>query len=223
MEPNPVCSWMLPRALRYVRQWPGLMAILGMAFLINFLLTPAGSLAPLLITKYFSKGALEFGLFDSAWGFGAIAGGLILGIWGGFKKKVVTSMLGIIGIGIGIGLVGLAPASAFWLALAGIGFTGSMNPMANGPLFAILQSIVRPDMQGRVMALTNSFASAMTPLGLIIAGPVSELLGIRTWYWIAGVLTVLMGIGGFFIPVVMNVENNRDLLVTAPPQASPAD
>ncbi len=209
--------------LRYVRQWPGLMAILGMALFINFLITPTGSLAPLLITKYFSKGALEFGLFDSAWGLGAIAGGLILGIWGGFKKKVVTSMLGIIGIGLGIGLVGLAPASVFWLALAGIGITGVMNPMANGPLFAILQTIVRPDMQGRVMALINSFATAMTPLGLIIAGPASELLGIRAWYWIAGSLTLLMGIGGFFIPAVMNVENNHDPLVTSPPQASTAD
>jgi DHA3 family macrolide efflux protein-like MFS transporter len=196
--------------LRYVRKWPGLVTIIGMALFINFMLTPTGSLAPLLITKHFAKGALEFGFFDSAWGLGAIAGGLLLGIWGGFKKKVLTSMLGIIGIGIGIGMVGLAPASLFGLALAGIAITGVMNPMANGPLFAILQSVVRPDMQGRVMALINSGATAMTPLGLILAGPVSEAVGIRTWFWVAGILTLLTGVAGFFIPAVMNVENNHD-------------
>ena len=196
--------------------WPvffllcALLALPGMALLLNFLLTPTSSLAPLLITKYFGKGALEFGLFDSAWGFGLIAGGLLLGIWGGFKRKVATSMMGIIGIGIGIGMAGFAPANAFWLALVGMTITGITNPLANGPLIALLQSIVRPDMQGRVMALVGSFATAMTPLGLLVAGPVSDAIGIRAWYWIAGTVTLLMGIAGFFIPAVMHVEDQRD-------------
>jgi DHA3 family macrolide efflux protein-like MFS transporter len=196
--------------LRYVVRWPGLVTILSMAFLLNFLLTPTSSLAPLLITKYFGKGALEFGLFDSAWGFGVIAGGLLLGIWGGFKRKIATSMTGIIGIGIGIGMVGFAPSNAFWLALVGMVITGITNPLANGPLMALLQTIVQPDMQGRVMALVGSFAMAMTPLGLLIAGPVSDMIGIRAWYWIAGIVTLLMGIAGFFIPAVMHVEDNHE-------------
>ena len=204
---------------RYMRSWPGLMAILGMAFFLNFLLTPTGSLMPLLIIKHFGKGALEFGLMDSAWGFGVIAGGLLLGVWGGFKKKVVTSMSGIIGIGVGMTMIGLAPSQYFWLALIGIGIGGFMNPITNGPLGALLQSNVRPDMQGRVMALVNSVASAMTPLGLMIAGPVSDAIGIRAWYWIAGILTLLMGLAGFFIPAVMNVENNREGAAEVPPQA----
>ncbi|MBI3739435.1 MAG: MFS transporter, partial [Chloroflexi bacterium] len=97
----------------YIRAWPGLMAILFMALIINFLLTPTAALMPLLVTKYFGKGALEFGLTDTAFGFGFIAGGLLLSIWGGFKRKVSTSLTGIIGIGIGILIVGLAPANSF--------------------------------------------------------------------------------------------------------------
>jgi DHA3 family macrolide efflux protein-like MFS transporter len=81
--------------------------------------------------------------------------------------------------------------------------------MANGPLGALLQSIVRPDMQGRVMSLANSASTAMTPIGLLIAGPVSDLVGIRSWYWIAGLISLLMGLAGFFIPAVMNVEDNH--------------
>jgi DHA3 family macrolide efflux protein-like MFS transporter len=202
--------------LRYVAKWPGLLTILGMAFLLNFLLTPTSSLAPLLITKYFGKGAMEFALFDSAWGFGMIAGGLLLGIWGGFKKKVATSMTGIIGIGLGITMVALAPAHAFWLVIVGMAITGITNPLANGPLMALLQTIVRPDMQGRVMSLVSSGAMAMTPLGLLIAGPVSEGLGIRAWYWMAGLVTLLMGIAGFFIPTVMQVEDNHEQASSVP-------
>jgi DHA3 family macrolide efflux protein-like MFS transporter len=195
--------------LAYVRSWPGMVAILLMALLLNFLLTPTGALTPLLITKFFGKGALEFGLMDSAWGFGVIAGGILLGVWGGFRKKVATSMMGIIGIGIGVSIVAFAPANMFPLALAGMAFAGVMNPITNGPLGALLQTIVRKDMQGRVMSLVNSAATAMTPLGLLIAGPVSDVIGIRTWFWIAGVVTLIMGMAGFFMPIVMNVENNH--------------
>jgi DHA3 family macrolide efflux protein-like MFS transporter len=213
--------------LRYVASWPGLLAILIMAMMINFLLTPTGSLMPLLITKHFGLGALEFGLMDSAWGFGVILGGLILSTWGGFKRKVATSMMGIIGIGVGITIVGLSPANMYWLAIAGMALSGIMNPITNGPLFALVQSTVKPDMQGRVMSLIMSGATAMTPLSLLVAGPLSDAIGIRTWFWFGGVVCLLMGIGAFFVPAIMNVENNRngqaDKSEDAPAMAIAAD
>ena len=196
--------------INYVRRWPGLVMILLIAVLLNFLLTPTGSLMPLLITKHFGKGALEFGLTDSAWGLGVIAGGILLGVWGGFKRKVVTTFIGVTGIGLGVMVVAFAPSNGFLLALAALVFVGLMNSMANGPLAALTQAIVRPDMQGRVNGLVVSVATAMTPLGLLIAGPVSDLIGIRSWYWIAGIVTLIMGIMGFFIPAIMNVEDQRD-------------
>ena len=196
--------------LRYVASWPGLLGILIMATLINFLLTPTSSLMPLLITKHFGLGALEFGLMDSAWGFGVIIGGLILSMWGGFKRKVTTSLMGIIGIGFGITIVGLTPANMYWLAISGMALSGIMNPMTNGPLFALVQSNVKPDMQGRVMSLILSAATAMTPLSLLVAGPVSDAIGIRTWFWFGGISCLLIGIGAFFIPAIMNVETNRN-------------
>jgi len=196
--------------LRYVASWPGLLAILVMATVINFLLTPTSALMPLLITKHFGLGALEFGLMDSAWGFGVIIGGLILGAWGGFKRKVATSMMGIIGIGLGVTIVGLTPANLYSLAVAGMAFAGIMNPITNGPLFALIQSTVKPDMQGRVMSLVMSAATAMSPLSLMVAGPLSDSIGIRTWFWFGGILCLVMGLGAFFVPAIMNVENNRN-------------
>ena len=196
--------------LRYVASWPGLLAILIMATLINFLLTPTSSLMPLLVTKYFGLGALQFGLMDSAWGFGVILGGLALSAWGGFRRKIVTSVIGIIGIGLGVSIVGFAPADKYWLAIAGMSLVGIMNPITNGPLFAVIQSTVRPDMQGRVMSLIMSAATAMTPLSLMVAGPVSDAIGIRTWFWFGGILCLLMGVGAFFVPAILNMESNHN-------------
>jgi DHA3 family macrolide efflux protein-like MFS transporter len=197
-------------ALAYIRSIPGFTAIIFMALFVNFLLVPAGALTPLLITKHFGRGAIELGLMESSLGFGIIAGGILLSIWGGFKKKIVTSVTGIVGLGLGVMLIGLAPANLFILAIAGNIMLGLMIPIANGPIGALLQSIVRPDMQGRVMSLLNSGATAIAPLGLLIAGPFSDWLGIRVWFWAGGILCVMIAVTAFFIPIIMNVENYKE-------------
>ena len=207
-------------ALAYIRSWPGLVAIIVMALFLNFLLVPTGSLLPLLITKHFSKGAIELGLINSVEGFGIIAGGIILSIWGGFKKKIVTSMTGIIGLGIGVMLMGLAPASLFIVAVIGSILLGVMIPITNGPIGALLQSIVRPDMQGRVMSLLSSGATAISPLGLLIAGPLSDALGIQVWFWVGGIICVIIGIAGFFVPAIMDIENNKETMPAPVPEPS---
>ena len=197
-------------ALAYIRSIPGFTAIIFMALFLNFLLVPTGALLPLLVIKHFGKGALELGLLESATGIGIITGGILLSLWGGFKKKIVTSVAGIVGLGVGVMLVGLAPANLFLLAIAGNILLGFMIPMANGPVGAMMQSIVRPDMQGRVMSLLNSGATAISPLGLLVAGPFSDLLGIRVWFWAGGIMCVMIAVGAFFVPVIMNVENYKE-------------
>jgi DHA3 family macrolide efflux protein-like MFS transporter len=195
-------------ALVYIRSIPGFTAIIFMALFLNFLLVPTESLLPLLVTKHFGKGAIELGLLQSATGVGIVAGGILLSVWGGFKKKMATSLTGIIGLGLGVILIGIAPANLFILAIIGNVMLGVMMPVANGPIGALLQSVVRPDMQGRVMSLLSSGATAIAPLGLLIAGPFSDWLGIRIWFWAGGLLCVLIALSAFFRPVIMNVDEH---------------
>lgn len=196
--------------LAYIRTIPGFTAIIFMALFLNFLLVPTTALVPLLVTKHFGKGAIELGLLESVMGVGIIAGGILLSIWGGFKKKIATSLTGIIGLGLGVMLVGLAPSNLFLLAIIGNIILGLMLPIANGPVGALMQTVVRPDMQGRVMSLVNSGATAISPLGLLIAGPVSDWLGIRVWFWVGGILCILIAVAAFFRPVIMNVEERGE-------------
>lgn len=193
----------------YIAGWPGLLAVMLLACLLNFLLTPTGSLLPLLVTRRFGLGPMELGAAQSALGVGMIAGGLLLGAWGGFRKRIVTTLTGVIGLGAGVFAMGLAPASAFGLCLAAAAFMGFMLPVANGPLQAILQAAVRPDMLGRVSSLTGSVSSAMAPLGLIAAAAVAEFLGVRAWYLAAGGLCILIASSAALLPAVMRIEENR--------------
>ncbi|OGN71809.1 MAG: MFS transporter [Chloroflexi bacterium GWB2_49_20] len=202
----------------YMAAWPGLLAVAILAMLINFLLTPASSLIPLMVTKEYLGGAPQLGLLDSIFGIGVIVGGLILSAWGGFKKRILTSLVGIVGIGAGILVFGSLPPHLFYLALSGIFMLGFMQVFANGPLHAILQATVDPGMQGRVLSLINAGATAMSPLSLLVAGPVADALGVRTWYLIGGSACILAALCAMFIPAVMTIESNQ--LATVNPTLS---
>jgi DHA3 family macrolide efflux protein-like MFS transporter len=195
--------------LSYVWGWPGLMLIGVMATVINFLLTPAFTLLPILVTKHFNGQAIQLATIDSFYGIGVIVGGLVLSAWGGFKRRILTSLVGLVAMGLGCLLMGLLPPSAFAIAVAVSFYLGFVNPIVNGPLFAAVQAAVSPEMQGRVFSLIGTFAAAMSPIGLIIAGPIADKLGVQTWFIIGGVVTLLMGITSIFIPAIMHFEDGR--------------
>jgi DHA3 family macrolide efflux protein-like MFS transporter len=197
--------------LRYIWQWPGAIWLMGMAMLINVLLIPAFSLMPLLVTKYFSGQAIHLATLQSASGIGIVLGGLALGVWGGFRRRIHTSLLGLFLLGLGSLAVGFTPASAFGIAVGAMFVLGFADPLTNGPVFAIIQSTVEPEMQGRVLTLLGSAAAAVSPLGLIIAGPVADAFGVRTWFIAGGILTLLMGVVALFIPSLLHIEDGRQV------------
>jgi DHA3 family macrolide efflux protein-like MFS transporter len=199
--------------LKYVVSWPGLLMLGLLATLLNFLVAPTSALSPLLVTKYFGKGALELASLDSLFGIGMILGGVLLSIWGGFKKRILTSLTGIGGFSFAILAIAIAPADKFWILLVAMFAFGFMLPFVNGPIHALFQSLVEHNMQGRVMSLTNSVAGAMMPVSLLIAGPVTDNSSLQTWFWLAGILTLALALAGFFIPSLINIEENHHAAV----------
>lgn len=202
--------------LRYVAKWPGLLALCSFAMLLNFLLTPAFSLLPLLVTRHYGGQALLLGELNSAMSLGVVAGGLILSAWGGFHKKIYTSLLGVVLMGIGAIVVGASPTSLVWLAVAGMALAGFANPIANGPLEAIFQSSVTPEMQGRVFALISTGTSLISPISLLVAGPIADTVGIQAWYWVAGVSCIGIAAVMLLVPALLGIEEQgRNLRASA--------
>lgn len=141
-----------------------------------------------MVTDYFNKGAIELGLIESVISVGFLVGGLLLSIWGGFKNRLVTSFLFLIVMGLSIALFGLVPNSKFYLALGVLAMVGISNPLVNGPLHAALQARVDPDKQGRVFTLLSSGATLAMPIGLAIAGPLSDAVGVQIWFIVGGIV-----------------------------------
>ncbi len=195
--------------LKYAVGWSGLFKVMVMASLINMLASPAFSLLPLMVTKIYGKGAAEVAWLESALGLGIVAGGLLLGLWGGFKRKTATTLTGLIGMGVGITVLGLTDRNTYLLAVGMMGLVGLMNALANGALGAIMQTKIPPEMQGRIFTVIGSLASAASPLGMLLAAPVAEKLGIRAWYLIAGIFCAAMGVYGFLKRDVYTLDDQE--------------
>jgi len=206
----PMTVWQDFKAgFRYMIGWPGLLIIGLMTVGVNFMLMPAFSLLPLLVKGHFGGGAMQLGWVESAIGVGVVVGGGLLGAWGGFKRKILTSMFGVIGIGISTLILAFAPSSAIFLAVGGAFLFGIMNPVTMGPFFAVIQSAVEPDMQGRIFSIMGSIGTGMAPVGLMIAGPVADRAGIQLWFLLGGVMCVCMGVTGMLLPAVMRIEEDH--------------
>ena len=205
----------LVAGLRYVRRRRALLMIIGTALMVNFVMTPAASLLPILVTNHFRGEALQLAWLQTGMGVGIVTGGLLLGIWGGFRRRIYTTLMGIFGLGAGVLLVGLTPGHLLPLAIASLVIIGSMLPMVDGPIHAILQSSVAPEMQGRVFMLLGSLAAAMAPIGLLLAGPVAEHIGVRVWYVAGGAFILLLSVLAVSTRAIGTVEEGLKQTVPA--------
>lgn len=195
--------------LRYVWGWSGLKKVIALAILINAISMPAFTLLPLLVKTEFGGGAMEIAKMQSSWAIGFLLGGALLSTWGGFRSKMLTASLAMFGAGAGMLLVSIAPQDRLMLAAGGMLVAGLMNVMMNGPAFALMQTIVQADMQGRVMSLVISLANAMTPLSLALAGPLVEVTGVRTWFVMTSIVLALSAVYALLDLDVRGIESDR--------------
>lgn len=195
---------------RYIIAWRGLVILLGLVMVINFFYTATEPLTPLLIKNHFDGEASQLGLWLALFSLGNIFGGVILGMWGGFKKKVITAQTGLALMGLTTVIIGSVKPNMFLIAIIANTTMGLLLPIINGSYGATLQAVIKPEMQGRVFAFIMSAAMLVSPIALIIAGPFADAFGIQLWFIIAGVSCITMGLAGFFIPDVMSIENRAN-------------
>ena len=183
-------------AVRFLVNGPGMVLRLIIASLINVVLSPGINLLPLHVSNFFGKGAQELAWVQAAIGVGSIVGGLILGVWGGFRRRVWTVLIGLCGMGIGMVLFGLVPADRFYWSLIMMGLVGLMLSLTNGSLGPLTQTKVPPDVQGRVFMLLGSLSQIMMPIGLFVSAPIADRFGTQITYVIGGVFCFLLGVVG---------------------------
>jgi DHA3 family macrolide efflux protein-like MFS transporter len=193
--------------LHFMWRWQGVLTVMAVLAMVRFFLAPTMSLLPLLVTEHFGGGALQLAWINSAHGFGFVIGGILLSVWGGFRRQTLTSLTGLFGVGLGTVAFGLVPGTALRLALAVMFLRTMMLPILRGPILAVVQSYVPADKQGRIFTMVMSLTALMTPLGLAIGGPVADVFGVRPLFVVAGAGCILMAVVWLLTPAALYLED----------------
>jgi DHA3 family macrolide efflux protein-like MFS transporter len=196
------------QSFRYLWSRRGLTILLGLIAIIGLFTTPPFILMPVLVNEQLAGDVLKLGWINSTFGVGMILGGILLGAWGGFKKRVITSFFGIMIVGATLIGMGFASLPLFYFILVICLLLGVGLAIANAPFMAIMNSVVAKDMQGRVFSLVGSISSVMVPLGLAVAGPLADVIGINWIFFISGAAVVVFTPLGLFSKAVLNLESH---------------
>lgn len=218
---------------RYIFARPSLLG-LQLVFFAGNLFSGIGMtvMAPMVLART-GQNSTIFGLVQTAGAIGAVAGGVLMSAWGGFRRRVHGVLVGWIYAGLAGPLVlGLRFGLPAWLAgsALGIPLAGALMNASNQ---AIWQSKVAPDLQGRVFSARRLIAWLTNPISPIIGGVLADVvlepamrsegaLLPQTFGWLVGtgpgagmgLLLVFCGLGmaavgaaGYYFPAVRNAED----------------
>lgn len=181
-----------------MRENKPLMAAFVPVLLASMLYMPLGSLFPLLVRVHYLGGAGHNAVVEFVFSAGLLASSLVVGIWGGLKKRFLMISASISVLGIAAFLGGVLPKEGFIGFVACCFIMGASGTFFNVPLMAHIQETVAPQMMGKVFSLLTTAMTLAMPVGLILAGPVSETVGVHRWFAGSGLLMAAVGIVCFF-------------------------
>lgn len=179
-----------------------LMAIVVMCVMPSF------TLVPLLVKDHFGGGAPQVALMEGMAGLGMFVGGLLAAAFP--ARRMIVWILGGFALScLLLGAVGLAPSNMLWLATLFWSLSGLVYMLGNAPMIALLQITVPNQLQGRVLSLLSTVMALAAPVGLALATPLGELLGIQLLFVVMGVSSTLVCLLGFASKSVMRIETSR--------------
>jgi len=157
---------------RYLKSTGGLLGLVFYFAVVNFMINYAAVLTSPMVLAKFSPAIL--GYIQTAGGVGMLIGSILLSVWGGPKKKIVSILTFVSISSIGLVIAGLRP-NAYLIAI-GYFVLLFLIPLASGSSQAIFQTKVPLDLQGRVYAMRGMISRSMMPLAFLTAGPLADLV-----------------------------------------------
>ncbi len=233
---------------QYIFARPSLIGLQMVFFFGNLFANIAfTTLAPMILART-AQNSLSLGVVESVGAIGGLVGGVIMSVWGGFKRKVHGVLLGWMLASIFSVVLGVGQTLFIWaLAMATVSI---FIPLINTSNQTIWQAKVAPDVQGRVFSARRLIAWFTNPISPIIAGTLADFVlepamktqnvfsnifvswvgsgpgaGMALLMVFCGIGGALTGLGGYFIPAIRNAETllpDHDTLAPAEPQTTQA-
>ncbi|MBZ2174673.1 macrolide efflux MFS transporter Mef(A) [Schnuerera sp. xch1] len=173
-----------------LRDNKGLFALLLIGTLYMFVYMPINALYPLISMEYFNGTPMHISITEIAYASGMLVGGLLLGLLGSYKKRILLITVSIFMMGASLAISGLLPSSGFVIFVVCCAIMGLSVPFYSGVQTSLFQEKIKPEYLGRVFSLTGSIMSFAMPLGLILSGFFADRIGVNNWFLISGILII---------------------------------
>lgn len=205
-----------------VRDDPGLRRLYGLLGGVVLVIMPSATLVPLLVKEHFGGGVGEVALMEGLGGVGMLAGGIAMTMLAR-RPQMRWILWGLAISCFSLALAGLMPGHLFWLALIWWAVSGITFVMGDAPLTALLQMTVPNHLQGRVLSLLSTIMGLAAPVGLAIATPLGELIGVRWLFVVMGLAGGCVSLLGFFSRPLLEMNQMVAVVECAPhPLRDPA-
>ena len=188
-----------------IRKDNGLFQLLWIGTLYMLVFMPINALFPLMSMGYFGGTTTHAAIAETAFSAGMLAGGLVLGAWGGFKRRILTLGLSVIMMGTGFAVSGMLPKEGF-IAFAALCVVMGFSAPFHGVQTAIFQERIAPECLGRVFSLSMSMMSLAMPLGLMLAGAFAQVVGVHNWFLVSGILVIGISAVMLSLPAIRGLD-----------------
>ena len=190
----------LREGIRYITKHRFIGQLMLLSTIFYIIVSPAAFLTPLQVSRDFGADVWRLTTIEIAFSVGMMIGGIVIGFWGGFKNKIYSMALSCALMG--VGTIALGVLNNFWLYSAVMLFIGLTLPLYNTPSMVLFQTKVDPAYLGRVFGVFGMIASLMMPAGMLLFGPLGDLVSIDWLMVSSGTAIVLLSIP-FVISKVM--------------------
>jgi MFS family permease len=179
----------LRAGIHYVIEFTPIRAVLMLLALMSLMGMPYNVLMPMIATNVLHGGPHTYGFLMGAGGTGALTGALYLA-----SRKTVLGLGRIIVAAaalFGASLVAFSLSRTLPLSLALLFFVGLGFMVQTAASNTILQSLVREEMRGRVMAFYTMAFMGTTPFGSLMAGALASRIGAPRTIALGGSICVI--------------------------------
>lgn len=157
-----------------------------------FLCVPAGFLAALFVNRTYG-GSYDYMTIVELVGFaGMTAGGLLMGTWGGFKRRMKTLIIGMLAFG--VLAIGMGAVENLYVYLALMLIYGVALTMIQTATTTLIQQKADPEMQGRVFGFYGAIFSGFLPIGMVVFGPLCDIVDMRWLMIFSGVALIILAL-----------------------------
>jgi DHA3 family macrolide efflux protein-like MFS transporter len=195
-----------------MKRIPGLLTIMLLAMLLYMLSQPAMVLAPYYIKIIHGGSNLRLALIEMILQGGMILGAIIVSLKKNWNNKMRTLFIGITFINIGYLLYAVAPIGFYPLIGIGSFIMGFIMPIVDIIVMTVIQTTVPIDKMGRVSSILHTLIMIATPIGAILSGPLSILLGVSNLYILCALVSLIITVIPYLFPEFRHIDYDQVIL-----------